>query len=223
MINEKPILFSGEMVRAILEGKKTQTRRVATKDPNAKGFYWAENIETFPSGTTYTGWVKNSAPSLLIPMKCPYGKVGDRLWVRETWVPDCATVEECRASFEDLMQGCSGPYYRATASDFDIETLRWKPSIHMPRWASRTSLEITDIRVERLQNICASDCLDEGIEDKWSHKYSVFPACVLDSIVDDYRTLWDSINGKPRADGIDISWSANPWVWVITFRRINNG
>lgn len=183
MKKEKPILFSGEMVKAILDGRKTQTRRFVKGD-----------LREIFSGLR----------------KAPYGSIGDRLWVRETWTPDCATVEECRASFEDLMPGCGGPYYRATASDFDIETLRWKPSIHMPRWASRINLKITAKRFEWLQHISKADCVAEGmtgLEDVHAGWHQ------------SYAELWDKINGKPLKDGTDISWKANPMILVLTFDR----
>jgi len=229
-MKEHPILFSGEMVRAILDGRKTQTRRVIK--PQAETYctkckedtficmceFGLEGVEIELDAERHTKTRKH------IPENCPYGKVGDSLWVRETWVPDCATVAECRASFEDLMQGCAGPYYRATASNFDIETLRWKPSIHMPRWASRVNLEITDIRVERVQDISEEDAKAEG-SDRQFRTVLMRPDGGPDyrmplSYRAGFAILWNSINGKPRADGVDISWDANPFVWCLTFKII---
>lgn len=164
-IKERPILFSGPMVRAILEGHKTQTRRI----------------------------IKGAALSIVdcgAPVDidlCPYGHPSDRLWVRETWAHDY-----------------NGDGYMHNADWGDTPMLgTWRPSIHMPRAASRILLEITDIRAERLHEITASDCVCEGIEFK-SDVFTTRNAFV---------SLWQSIHGEE-------SWQENPWVWVIEFKRI---
>lgn len=170
-IKERPILFSGEMVRAILDGRKTQTRRVV------KGIA--------------LDWL---APDMFTPRfvaspendLCQYGKVGDRLWVRETFQP-----------YGD------GYAYRATPAI--PENHNWKPSIFMPRAASRITLEITNVRVERLNEISDKDAEAEGVE-AWSNSGNS-PAWK-------FQCLWDRINGKK------YPWSSNPWVWVIEFRKI---
>ncbi len=170
---ERPILFSGEMVRAILEGRKTQTRR--TVNPSWRG-------------------------ALVKSYCCPYGVPGDRLWVRETFAEGVVGCEEqagysYQADHWDKKHG-DGP-----------NKLHWIPSIHMPRRASRITLEITGVRVERVQDISEEDASTEGVEwknmDDWPHSKA-------------FKTLWDSL-AKPGA-----KWEDNPWVWVIEFRRIEN-
>lgn len=176
---ERPILFSGPMVRAILAGTKTQTRRVVKVEP----------------GKLDVG--ENPA--------CPYGVPGgSRLWVRETWYDDNATrdAEPIPTSHDDFI------HYRADGEAHDqFEELdgflRWRPSIFMPRWASRITLEVTEVRVERLQEITEADAWAEGIA-----AHVVRP-------IHDYAALWDSLNAK-RGFG----WDTNPWVWVVSFRRL---
>ena len=180
-MKEHPILFSTPMVKAILEGRKTMTRRVVKPQPENKlqGYYlngayaWRDpelNLDEYPYGN-YTS--------------CPYGQVGDRLWVRETWHQDT---------------GLAG---RAIHYKADGEAYLWKPSIFMPRRFSRITLEITNIRVERLQEITAGDCAKEG--------------SYMATDKDDeggFVNLWDSINSKT------FPWSENPWVWVIEFEKV---
>lgn len=182
MTKERPILFSGAMVRAILDGRKRQTRRVAKE---FDGLDVDKVLARFPR-----------------QRGCPYGEPGDRLWVRETWAPD-----QCRADVFD-----PEPDRLAYAADFVGEPMRrWRPSIHMPRTACRLVLEITEVRVERLNDCSEADAEAEGI---------AFLREVPD--VDEtltarqlYECLWDSINGA-RA------WEKNPWVWVVEFRLATN-
>jgi len=212
-MKERPILFSAPMVRAILEGRKTQTRRVlkpqpdgwirgssgtfgipkkiTSKKPHRNGTIWQE-----PDGTCYDDIV------------CPYGQPGDLLWVRETWRPK-------QHSFPT-----GWPYeYRATAEqDGTPEHGAWKPSIHMPRAASRILLDITDVRVERLNDISEWDAIDEGLEMvdgpdgiKYYGNYGDNNADTALHPIESYRTLWESINGKG-------SWIQNPFVWVVEFK-----
>lgn len=157
-MKERPILFSGPMVRAIREARKTQTRRVVKEiDP-----------DEFVSS--------NEADNLALC--CPYGAVGDRLWVRETWQGNQGDIRY--GADGDSLHGYNG----------------WRPSIFMPRWASRITLEVTGVRVERVQEISEEDAQAEGV----AHR------C-------DYKVVWDAINGKK------YPWSSNPWVWVIEFKR----
>jgi len=162
-MKERPIIFSGPMVRAILAGEKTQTRRI----------------------------VKPQA------VKCPYGKPGDRLWVRESF---CEVVDQ---------YGSKRAHYRA--SEPNLEVIRpmkdrppyagppkWKPSIHMPRWASRIDLEITHVRSQRLQAITVGAARAEGIVAQPGY------------LASEFKALWESIHGSG-------SWDKNPWVWVIEF------
>ena len=183
---ERPIIFSAPMVRAIWEGRKTMTRRVVK--PQVE--YFINRIMGNPnpvSGNFYVG-VSDGKDYWI---KCPYGKPGDRLWVRETW-----------NQFGGL------PYYRADEPKPFLYSTLWRPSIHMPRAASRILLEITDVRVERLKEITVADCFCEGlwIENDGSAKayYSAW---------NEFRRLWKSTHGPE-------SWAQNPWVWVITFKKI---
>lgn len=192
-MKERPILFSGPMVRAILDGTKTQTRRVV-KPQFAADAIPVEMPATDPAG----GWVVpghsgvwwcDAAANPDDVRRCPYGQPGDRLWVREAW----ARTRVFGAEMVVYREGDNRTDYGGP----------WKPSIHMPRWASRITLEITSVRVERLQDISEADAIAEGVyTDPASPAY------------DAYAQLWDEINGPG-------SWAANPWVWVLEFRRLN--
>jgi len=230
----RPMLFSGQMVRALLAGTKTQTRRVV-KEP-----LWA---------TPFTLHLFDGEPWAQDPFRgdrnvpCHYGKPGDELWVREA----------CRA--EELSDGQDGTRYRADAVFRSIENSReaadawidlkaygkskrhdghlagpWVPSIHMPRWASRINLQITGVRVERLQDISEADALAEGISSVrtpewdachfpvWHREFEQVRATGAKPPLGPmpsqaYAALWDEING-PGA------WALNPWVWVVEFKRV---
>lgn len=213
-MNQRPILFSGAMVRALLDGSKTQTRRIVKKQPferpgkhdHRMGYISGraekgDEIDGFYAHTTCAGGEWQA--------KCPYGQPGDQLWVRETWSHDAESLEACRATVEDAMPSHAyGPYYRATESA--PETLSWKPSIHMPRWVSRIQLEITGVRVERLQDISIADAMAEGVEQANKNMAGV-PPCMEWRYA--YEDLWRSINGVG-------SWDKNPWVWVVEFKRV---
>lgn len=200
---ERPILFSAPMVRAILSGSKTQTRRIV-KSQFAQDAVPAEMCAETAEGWQTIGhsglWWCDAAGAAEDAIRCPYGIPGDRLWVRETHAPQA----DCWGAWHNWM-GLSrtGPkpiiHYAADGGDPFIE--RWRPSIHMPRWASRITLEVTSVRVERLQNISAADAIAEGPE-----PHPAGPVCAFSS-------LWRSINGVE-------SWVQNPWVWVIEFKRL---
>ena len=208
LTRERPILFQGDMVRAILSGSKTQTRRIV------KGMA----LDWLQPGVFTPEFV--AAPENDM---CPYGKPGDRLWVRETWMPDAPRNGEwpdtefygCGMSPLSLIPECyRHPWHvmhRATYEGCDL--VGWKPSIHMPRWASRITLEITEVRVERLNSISEVDAIAEGVNVHPDHhgksRSSIY------SPVQAYRDLWERINGSG-------SWEANPWVWCVSFRRIEN-
>lgn len=181
-MKERPILFWGAMVRALLDGSKTQTRRAWRVQP--------------PPGVRI-GWVPGET-------RQPYGWAGDRLWVRETFgiSYDGSAIPWTGAD----AQRDGKVIYRATFDEKPDEgRLPWKPSIFMPRWASRITLEITGVRAERLQAISRGDAMDEGCP---------FPNMAQGQDPRQwYAELWDSING---AGG----WAANPWVWVVEFRRL---
>jgi len=186
-VKEHPILFSGPMVRAILDGRKTMTRRVCKYQPSVSvrkaGSMWG-----IKGGDALWHFGHKI-------VSCPYGQPGDRLWVRETWMP-----------FTE--QGCpvGATIYRATdhpEPDGD-SPLRWNPPIFMPKSASRITLEITAVRVERVQDIGDEDAEAEGLS--W---------CNAASPRDKFQCLWNSLNAK-RGYG----WDANPRVWVVTFKRL---
>ena len=187
-MKEAPILFDGEMVRAILDGRKTQTRRPVHKDIASAIVGAGENVL----------------------YRCPLGQAGDRLWVRETFVQgfeadECGDISSCDEN------GNAKPiqtWYRADGhinweDDGELCNTPWKPSIHMPRSASRITLEITDVRIERLQSISEADAKAEGIE----------PAECCLAHYHGFSKLWQNVYGSE-------SWEANPWVWVIEFRRV---
>ena len=186
-MKERPILFSGPMVRAILEGRKTQTRRIV-KVRGGLEYIGPKGCEHEPDSWGYPHPCDDGYLTLADGIKCPYGKPGDRLWVRETWAP---------AEWPP-----TGPpaVYRADEGMFASQ---WKPSIHMPRAVSRITLEVVSVRVERLQDISEEDALAEGIT---LVERGTSP-------VDQFNKLWESINGPG-------SWEANPWVWVVEFKRI---
>lgn len=229
-MKEHPILFSTEMVQAILKGRKTQTRRVV-KFPK-----WMQVDTTIEDCGQV--WCERE----LAQDRCPYGQVGDRLWVRETFVLESdlgwdiklPTDRPIKTISDDFDNGVYHliPHYRATEpepnivseeqEDFDDRT-RWKPSIFMPRWASRITLEITGIRVERLQEIDELGALNEGTPEKyWDLQQGdmqtsagiVKGPFLTGTAVKAYSRLWDKINGKKH------SWESNPWVWVIEFKKI---
>lgn len=202
-MKERPILFSGAMVRAILAGRKIQTRRVV-KEQDLVEFCEETGEFIFAHSRECPNFCDYACGGL----PCPYGKVGDRLWVRETWAP--------ASSFDPSPE--TGAVYRADHYGVEVDW-KWKPSIHMPRWASRIMLEITGVRVERLQEIGkdgrhASDVKAEGLtEENWLHLAKFFHADDCPAIA--FSQLWESINGKG-------SWSLNPWVWVVEFKRVDS-
>lgn len=184
-MKERPILMSGPMVRATLEGTKTQTRRVMVPQP-AAGVRHEQIIVGEPSPSGYTDGHGR-------PLRCPYGRPGDQLWVRETWAEDGR-----------------GYTYRATNETWPHH---WAPSIFMPRAACRLFLEIINIKVERIRDIIGADVLAEGVS---------FPdgtgitASEINARWEPFRRLWNDLNAKRG-----YSWEDNPWVWVITYKRID--
>ena len=197
-MKEIPIIFNSEMIRAILGGRKTQTRRPIKPQPVYKFKHLEEGLGYKASeGNLYAGFYEEGTSGMYV--KCPYGKVGDRLWVRETF---------CEVSL--------GAELRYKATDKKPAIQNWKPSIHMPRWASRITLEITDVRVERLKEIKPDDCLKEGIIvdrklDKMFSKKEINESTILC-----FWGLWHLIYGKT-----EYNWDINPWVWVIEFKRLD--
>ena len=222
-MKEHPIIFSTPMVKAIQDGCKTQTRRVIKITPDD----W--ELKRINHGTVALFWpIDIETDGVYKLIKCPYGQVGDQLWVRETF----------------SVQAGDFTLYKADGSDEFNKHIKWFPSIFMPRANSRITLEITEIRVERVQDITPDDCLKEGVElpapyigcdpatppdawSGWTHKRqeewikgqaraTYFTRCAdVQQCFDAFIKVWDSINGKKHP------WSSNPWVWVVSFKVVN--
>ncbi len=197
-MKERPVIFNGEMVRAIIDGRKTQTRRVMKVQPKPSetrsGDFWfsSKKLESMVHVSDFTPGNSPIADCHLFFQEhcCPFGQVGGRLWVRETF-GDCGNRLVYRADTED-----------GAAS----QVKRWVLSIHMPREACRILLEITAVRVERLNDISEEDAKAEGAPTE---------LCIIgEKHYMGFRTLWKSIYGEE-------SWSANPWVWVIEFKQVS--
>ncbi|HCB9327694.1 TPA: morphogenetic protein [Klebsiella variicola] len=209
-MKERGMIFNAEMVRAILDGRKTQTRRIMTVQPESSEFglrYIAESSLAKEVGMYF--WSQSDACGMKArskPFACPYGKPGDRIWVRETWAR------------YNIDQNSHDIAYRATTPADWPEEGHWRPSIHMPRWASRILLEITGVRVERLNAISQEDAQAEGMElTGWRPTYSdPDSGGEVMTPYDNFAELWSSIYGAEN-------WQANPWVWVIEFKRVEGG
>lgn len=215
-MKERPILFSGPMVRAILAGRKTQTRRIMKPQPSADflpevGCYHPTLIDR--DGEMHPGPERFGAADENEDYPSPYGRPGDRLWVRESgWQPPPVTPRMLREGAD------TWPAYLYAADGEEEEWCRehgwqWRPSIHMPRWASRITLEITGVRVEPVWNITEADAGAEGAVQWWleSERKPLLASEV--NARGAFSQLWKSINGE-------ASWDANPWVWVVEFRRV---
>lgn len=250
-MKERPILFSGPMVRAILAGRKTQTRRVVrTIEGNAMrllpciGSRTAMYLidEMGPAWCPAGGDPPEPWPADRYAEISPYGVAGDRLWVRETWSKSALGAYPCpsawyRADFTkhddpalDAMHdvGCHGNRADCWQCVSEREgPFRWRPSIFMPRALSRITLEVTDVRVERLQDITEEDAKAEGVIDGTIPACSDHPALVGHVLGQDdgkcvlhptrrraFEVGWDVINGKR------VPWARNPWVWAVSFRRV---
>ena len=191
---DRPILFSAPMVRALLDGSKTQTRRVVKRS------------DEWPASAVKAVMLESRGTALAVAadrctygpeISCPYGQPGDRLWVRETWSTHAGFD---RYAPSELTHIRSFHYW----ADGHLVTGKKRPSIHMPRWASRITLEITGMRAERLQDMTRGDAMSEGCP---------FPNMAQGKNPRQwYEQLWDQINGPD-------SWAANPWVWVIEFKK----
>jgi hypothetical protein len=236
-MKERPILFSAPMVRALLDGSKTQTRRVMKPQPEPNGT-WLKSRQDFvclndyypPSAMLWNGGMMGGDAGEI--EGCTHGVIGDRLWVRENTViapPDFGEASLNNVRDSDgrwrVVQYMATHSDKWPASDYGLKVT---PSIFMPRWASRITLEITDVRVQRLQDISEADAKAEGVESPDKERYerddSICARCGGPGVIDldcaecdthtkRFRNLWDSINAK-RAP-----WSSNPWVWALTFAR----
>jgi hypothetical protein len=203
-VNEYPILFGAEMIRAILDRRKTQTRRVIRNLSGTPDFFFIDHNRRYPYYYRRVDAVWDSFKTVqeLVDHRCPYGKPGDRLWVRETW-----SILGC----EDVRPSQIKPGWRVlyAADDPKLEgddnwrVERWRPSIYMCRWMSRITLGVLDIHPERVQDISHQDAVEEGL-----YCYHENYECALDH----FPKLWDSINAKRG-----YSFESNPWVWVIKF------
>ncbi|HCI4212516.1 TPA: hypothetical protein NO485_004991, partial [Klebsiella pneumoniae] len=206
------MIFNSEMVRAILDGRKTQTRRIMKIQPEHSGLGLRRVIDSkngSDDGKYF--WSSSDACGLKARSKsfaCPFGAVGDRIWVRETWAEAGASAPDLKLYRANYPEHVPSIYENVPPA----EEIRWTPSIHMPRWASRILLEITDVRVERLNAISEEDARAEGIIDGGCLNCGETEPCGCANpepdATDAFAYLWQSIYGQEN-------WNANPWVWVI--------
>lgn len=215
-MKERPMIFNAEMARAILDGRKTQTRRIVKSD--------CMDIGEKDDGTLWPWREHDNGGDYWYP--CPFGEVGDRIWVRET----CRAVE-LESGLDVVSYDAGGQDIPIKAHPLDaglwVDLYRYRggegktvPSIHMPRWASRITLEITGVRVERLNDISETDAEAEGIDMEALFDAQDCYDCIADhnmtgrpTVTGAFKYLWESIYGEE-------GWQANPWVWVITFQRV---
>ena len=196
-MKERPIIFSAPMVRAILDGQKWQTRRIIKfrgRDHYAQPWMNAGFVGFDGESVKFCDNI-----SMFLPIRFPYGVIGDRLWVREAIY---FSNEHDNFYYQADNKGVGTKRYLALkASSSNLKTIQ---AMFMPRWASRITLEITDVRVQRLQDISGDDAIAEGCGNEHGDR---------EIAISDYVILWESINGKD-------SWDANPWVWALSFKRI---
>lgn len=244
-MTERGMIFNGEMTRAILDGRKTQTRRIMKVQPEPSKSrpgdfrFLSKKLESMVHVSDLVPGNSPIADCHLFFQEhcCPFGAVGDRIWVRETWgvvsheldedgrirpwTPDRPATAINEMPFGNgyysghAIYAADGDFTWGDDDGYENGRSCWKPSIHMPRWASRILLEITDVRVERLNAISQEDAQAEGMElTGWRPTYSdPDSGGEVWTPYDNFAQLWESIYGEE-------SWKANPWVWVITFRRV---
>ncbi|CZW44951.1 hypothetical protein [Enterobacter hormaechei] len=235
-MKERGMIFNGEMVRAILDGRKTQTRRIMKVQPqpcnhaNWPDYSPDSQWKSYPNGWCCAVCANGTTIDHRHHAKginCPFGSVGDHIWVREAFQGPLVS-EELLEEYRAYPEKFENPEYCEYAADggprpeyCDLDdNLRhgWRPSIHMPRWASRLTLEITGVRVERLNSISQKDAQAEGMElTGWRPTYSdPDSGGEVWTPYDNFAQLWESIYGEE-------SWQANPWVWVIEFKVASPG
>lgn len=234
-MTERGMIFNADMVRAILDGQKTQTRRIMKPQPEPcprGGHWWPSNV--FKTMLHVEDEMQNGKGGWggLVGDACPFGDVGDRIWVRETFQGPLVH-EELFEEYSAYPEKFETPEYCEYAADGGVrpeycdldDNLRhgWRPSIHMPRWASRILLEITNVRVERLNAISEEDAEAEGIDMEALYDSQDCYDCIADhnmtgrpTVTGAFKYLWESIYGAEN-------WLANPWVWVIEFKRVEGG
>ncbi|USD22121.1 hypothetical protein MJO52_03020 [Microbulbifer variabilis] len=221
-MKERPILLNGDMVRAILDGRKTQTRRLINPQPfnGVSDEEAIKQIGGLPPRLSLHQVINQAWRSGCADIPCPLGKPDDRLWVRETHHLSHQKKVTYRADYP------FNPFNEdECGEDCSMVGEKWRPSIHMPRWASRITLEITAIRIQRIQNISEEDAIAEGVLNSTlqapptktvMYHCGPWPTPICgESARDAYGALWESTYGKD-------SWDQNPWVWVIEFRRVEH-
>lgn len=208
-MRERPILFSGPMVRAILAGRKTQTRRLVQWPLRSASDGAKRRIFTERDVAEVNQLLLERQASPLRRVAYPYGVPGDRLWVRET-IRRCPSLGEYDSAV-----------YAADGAPTALDTWPWQrpvlPGIHCPRGLSRITLAVTAVRVERLQDITEADILAEGVTVPLAAEVTNTPWSSIPTLHDAWRLLWDHINGKR------CPWASNPWVWAVEFRRVDAG
>ncbi|HCT5932486.1 TPA: hypothetical protein OT246_002679 [Klebsiella pneumoniae] len=234
-MKERGMIFNSEMVRAILDGRKTQTRRIMKVQPesNQLGLLLITD-STKHSDIGKYHWAESNATGNHVRSKLfssPFGAVGERIWVRETWAEAGASAPDLKLYRANYPEHVPSIYENVPPA----EEIRWTPSIHMPRWASRILLEITGVRVERLNAISEEDAQREGVHTEvWDQTVVARNYAARDEFFQfwsedmphyvemnqlyrsSFRSLWESIYGAEN-------WQANPWVWVISFKRVEGG
>lgn len=214
-MKERGMIFNGEMVRAILDGRKTQTRRIMKNQPAGDYPETPALIRNVGTGFQWHGLYGESSI-----FNCPLGSIGERIWVRETYQGPLFDYEQMESYLEDSSKFEKPDFcvYRADGNPapefYDADDnlhCGWRPSIHMPRWASRITLKITDVRVERLNAISEEDAQAEGVQPAC---YEITPPEAAYRV--SFGEVWRGIYGEE-------SWVANPWVWVIEFKRVEGG
>lgn len=232
VVRERPVIFTGESVRAILAGRKSQTRRVVKELGGNRGGPVGPHVKFWrPGEEDPTRWCGCDGLGSVGWIRCPYGVVGDRLWCREVWASAYSrgcwgTIFRADGSYvQGKRRHEKGPHFNAD----DRPALRWRTPLFMPRWASRLTLEVTEVRVQRLQETSLDDARAEGVpqmhaeavaagmcqethslvgrdgptcRDRWDNSTSV----------ENYSRLWDTLNAKRG-----YPWASNPWVWAVSF------